>query len=342
MIRSVAVGLLAAWAALGPILAAPMPRYDHVFIIIEENRTADQIIGNPAAPAFNRLAKNYGYASNYFAVAHPSQPNYIALLGGDTFGITDDDAYFCKPGDRRAGCSHAGESGYVNHTIRAPALTDRLEGRGLSWKGYFESIPQPGSTVDVWPASGPRAGLYAVKHNGFMAFKSVQDDPRRTARIVGFDALERDIAADALPNFAQIVPDQCDDMHGRASCRDGTELVKRADATLGRIVKQIMATPMWKGAQNCAIVVTFDEDGGDSLNLNSWLAKLPSAGGWIATIVITNHGPRGLTDATAYDHYSLLRSLEGAFGLSGHLGHAAAASAMTPMFALLARKRAGP
>ena len=334
--------MLVGWLGFAAGGAAPMPVYAHIFVIIEENHTADQIIGNPAAPALNRLARAYGYASNYFAVAHPSEPNYVALLGGDTFGITDDDAYYCKPGDGRSGCSHAGGSGYVSHTVDAPALTDRLAARGLSWKGYFESIPKPGSTVTVWPASGPDEGHYAVKHNGFMAFKSVQKDPRRAAKIVGFDALDRDIARNALPNFAHIVPDQCDDMHGLPACRDETELVRRADATAGRIVAKIAATAMWKGPQNCAIVITFDEDGGDSFSHANSLATIPSAGGWIATIVITNHGPRRFADGAPYDHYSLVRSIEEAFRLSGHLGRAVAATNMSPLFAPLANRRPAP
>jgi phospholipase C len=319
-----------------------MPPYAHIFVIIEENHTADQIIGNPNAPALTRLAKTYGYASNYYGVAHPSEPNYIALVGGDTFGVTDDDAYFCKPGTRRSGCSHAGQAGYVDHTVTAPSLPDRLAARGLGWKGYFESLPKPGAPDYVWPASGPNAGEYAVKHNGFMFFGAVQKDPKRAAKIVGFDALDQDIARNALPAFAHIVPNQCDDMHGTDACRDQAQLIRRADQMADTLVSKITATPMWKGPENCAIVVTFDEDGGDSATHASSLPTIPSAGGWVATIVITNHGPRRVIDSAPYNHYSLLRSIEEAFGLPGHLGRAASATSMTPLFAMVANGRPAP
>src|SRR5215472_11547497 len=104
-------GLLAltaalAWAAFGasPAGAAPAPavaspaaakpaHYDHIFVIVEENHGFSDIIGNPAAPNFNALASQYGLATNYFGVSHPSEPNYVALLGGSTFKINSDDPY---------------------------------------------------------------------------------------------------------------------------------------------------------------------------------------------------------------------------------------------------------
>jgi phospholipase C len=67
-----------------------IPKYDHIFVIIEENKSYDQIIGNSSAPIINQLAKTYGLAANFYAEVHPSEANYIAMLGGDTFGIHDD------------------------------------------------------------------------------------------------------------------------------------------------------------------------------------------------------------------------------------------------------------
>jgi acid phosphatase len=58
------------------------PQYDHVFLIINENHNYNQIIGNPAAPIINALAKDYGLATSYTGVSDPSEPNYVAMLGG--------------------------------------------------------------------------------------------------------------------------------------------------------------------------------------------------------------------------------------------------------------------
>ena len=335
-----------------------MPRYAHIFVIIEENHTTDEIIGNPAAPTFTKLAKTYGFASNFYALRHPSEPNYVALVGGDTFGIADDDAFYCTPNLKKWGCEKSDRAGYVDHTVVGPNLTTQLEAKGLSWKGYFQSIPEPGSLIYRWPsATQPVAGqpdsLYAVKHNGFMTFKNVQDDPARASKIVGFDVLDHDVAANTLPAFAHIVPDQCNDMHGLkghdvpddCSGKTSDGLIGRADKSLDRIVTALMATAMWKSAENNAIVITCDENDDDktSTHPNGCCDSVPGdatipGGGWIPTIVITNHGPRAFDDPTPYNHFSLLRTIEDAFGIDSHLRHAADTSkgvvSMTPLFAV--------
>ena len=96
------------------------------------------------------------------------------------------------------GAARPAAPGYVDHTVPGPSLVDQLEAKGLTWKAYMESIPTPGSGAVRWPTAahpvnGTPAELYAVKHNGFMNFKRVQDDPRRAAKIVGFDVLEHNL-----------------------------------------------------------------------------------------------------------------------------------------------------
>ena len=335
-----------------------MPPYAHIFVIIEENHTTDEIIGNPAAPTFTRLARTYGFASNFYAIRHPSEPNYISLVGGDTFGIADDDAVYCVPHLKHWGCEKSDRTGYVDHTITAPNLASQLDSAGLSWKGYFEDLPEPGALIYRWPSDlkpvrGKPEGLYGAKHNGFVSFKSVQDDPKRSEKIVGFDVLARDIKAGTLPRFAHIVPNQCNDMHGLhghdvpVDCagKNSPGLVRRADRMLDRIVGSIMNSRLWKSADNSAIVVTFDENDDDkpSTHANGCCGSTSDdptnpGGGWIPTIVITNHGPRHFTDPAPYNHFSLLRTIEDAFGLPAHLGHAAddnkGVVSMTPLFAV--------
>jgi phosphatidylinositol-3-phosphatase len=336
-----------------------MPAYDHIFLIVLENHSSDEIIaGKSAAPELNLLAKEYGIASDYYAIRHPSEPNYVALVGGDTFGIADDDAPYCKPGAKQWGCASSLKPGYVDHTVNAPNLAQQLDAHGVSWKGYFEDIPEPGSLIYRWPTpdkpvAGKPEALYAAKHNGFVTFKSVQEDPHRAEKIVGFDALDRDIAAGSLPRFAYIVPNQCNDMHGLHGhdvpddCTGKTSdgLVARADRTVAKIVDGIMGSPAWKDKKNSAIVITFDENDDDRPDTHpigccGSGASEPGSpgGGWIATIVVTNHGPRAFNDKTPYNHYSLLRTIEDGFGIPEHLGHADDAAkgmvSMTPLFAV--------
>jgi hypothetical protein len=348
-----AVALMTALPVHGANLEG-LPRYDHVFVIVEENKDYDQVLDPAAAPNIAGLAKLYGDATRFYGEVHPSEANYVAILGGDTFGIHDDDAYYCKAGSTRPQCDGAMAAGYADHTVRSRHLGDQLLARGLSWKGYYESLPEPGSPAVV--AGDPtydngtrKTALYASKHSGFMNFADVQDDPRRPERIVGFEQLDRDLAAGTLPTFALIVPNQCNEMHGLsgdgvpADCLGANKaaLIRRGDAYAGALVKRIQATPAWASKGNVAIVITFDEGAGKARD--GCCAVTPEApsnfgGGHIPTIVITNHGPRGVSDDTPYNHYSLLRTLEDAFGIEERLGHAADGTngvrAMTPLFAV--------
>ena len=330
-----------------------VPRYAHIVVVLDENKNYDQILDPVAAPEISALAKTYGVATRFYAEVHPSEANYVALLGGDTFGIQDDDAYYCRRGSTRPLCDGAAAPGYPDHTLQARHLGDQLRAEGLDWRGYYESIPAPGSDAVV--ASDPafdngtrKTALYASKHSGFMNFADVQTDPERARRIVGFDRLKQDLDADRLPAFALVVPNQCNDMHGLhgegvpADC-DGANvaaLIRRGDAANGALVRQIMASPAWRSPENMAIVLSFDEGSGKTRE--GCCGVTPGAasnfgGGHIPTLVITNHGPRGVQDDTPFSHYSLLRTLEDAFGIKQHLRHADdTAAGVQPMIRLFA------
>lgn len=316
-----------------------VPRYAHVFVIVEENKDYAQIMDPASAPNIAALARAYGDASQFFGEVHPSEANYVALLGGDTFGIHDDDGFFCHAGLTDPACAGAAAPGYADHTVRARHLGQQLDAAGLSWKGYYESLPAPGSLAVT--ASDPafdngtrKTALYASKHSGFMNFAAVQHDPKRAERIVDFRQLDADLASGRLPNFALIVPNQCNEMHGLhgpgvpADCdgADKAALIRRGDRVAGELVRRIQASAAWRSAERFAIVITFDEGAGKTRE--GCCAVTPGApsnfgGGHIPTIVVTNHGPRGVRDETPYNHYSLLRTIEDAFGIPEHLGHAA-------------------
>lgn len=322
-----------------------MSTYRHIFIIVEENKGYRQIMDHPSwTPVIHRLSREYGSASQFYAEVHPSEGNYIAMVGGDTFGIHDDDAFYCKPGLKDAFCPDSGVRGYVDHDLAAPSLMDQLTRKGLTWKAYLEDIPSAGSLVPRWPTKDyPSRGManemYAAKHNGFVNFSSVNREPYPQLRrhFVGFAQLERDIAADTMPNYAHIIPNQCNEMHGSdlpdapPGCKEADEasVIKRGDAEIGLLVDKIMHSKIWSDPGNAAIVITFDEN--DEAERKSGAqgccgydphSKANFGGGHIVTIVITNHGPRHLVDPTPYNHYSLLRTTEAAFGISDYLGHA--------------------
>ena len=187
-------GAVVVLAALLVLLAAvpsaagggpSVPRFRHVMVVVFENKERGEIVGNPAAPTFASLARTYASLTAYDAVAHPSLPNYLALVSGSTQGVTTD-------------CTSC--------VVDAPNLADELEHAGLTWKTYAEGLPAPGFT-------GASAGRYAKKHNPFLYFKDIADRPARRARVVPFTQLHSDLATGRLPHFALVVPNLCNDMH---------------------------------------------------------------------------------------------------------------------------------
>ena len=257
-------------------LAEPLPKYDHVIVIILENHGYDQIIGNPSAPNLNRLASTYGSATRFYGEVHPSEANYVAMIGGDTFGIHDDDAWYCQRGNPDRYCaSQRSIDPYVNHTISSRSLIDQLAEHNMTWKGYFENIPEPGSVAVYFPdRQAPVAGspneLYASKHNGFINFKIVQDDPNLASKFVGFDQLYDDLGRGQVPNYAHIVPNQCNDMHGLnganvpADCSGSDDdRIKRSDAVIGELIAKIEGSPIWAALPNSAVV--------DHMGRGQWL-----------------------------------------------------------------------
>jgi hypothetical protein len=291
--------------------ASGFPQYDHIFLIINENHNYTQIIGNPAAPIINALANDYGLATSYTGVSDPSEPNYVAMLGGSDFGISSDDPYF-----------------FPGHTVNAANLMSQLEAAGKSWKGYFQDLPYAGYRGYCYP--GKCNGIpdsdteYVAKHNGIVNFVNMQT-PSEFAKQTPYAQLSADLAAGNVPNLSYIVADECHDMHGappwcvdsgKSGDVDDTWLVAMGDKFVGDTVNLITQSSMWTAGNN-AIVVTFDEG-------NVKRDK-------VVTVVATNHGPRGARDNTSYDHYSLLASLEQTFGL-GCLLNSCSATAMSPLF----------
>lgn len=316
-----------------------IPHYQHIVEIMMENTSYSTIIGNSAAPNINALASKYGLATNYFGVTHPSEPNYLANIAGDFFGVQDDNQFYCTPAMSSTDPACTGTT--VDHTVNAPNLGTQLSAAGMTWKGYFQSLPPTPASglINSGPnANGPYTfkspsssnALYASKHNPFLNFTGTQG---AVANMVDDSQLPTDLNNDALPNFSLIVPDQCHDMHGTGSCTNETSLISAGDTYVGNTVSEIMNSKDWHQGRD-AIVITWDEnDSSDQGQPGTGCCGADPGGGHVATVVITNKGQLPLTDGTAYNHYSLLRSYEAAFGLPP-LAHAGDSDVpeMTPLF----------
>jgi len=323
-----------------------IPHYQHIVEIMMENTMASQILGNTNAPQINTLANEYGLATNYFGVTHPSEPNYMANIAGDYFGVQDDNQFYCTPALAITDPTYCSGT-TVNHTVNALSIADQLTAKHMTWKGYFQGLPAVPSSgvIKTGPnANGPYTfkypsnsnALYASKHNPFINFTGTQD---ALANMVSDSQLTTDLTNGTLPNFSYVVPDQCHDMHGTGSCPASNTsipspaLVANGDSYVGSTVNQIMSSKEWRHGNN-AIVVTWDEDDfSDSGQPGTGCCGTSVGGGHVVTIVITNHHERPIKDATTYNHYSLLKSFEQAFGLP-YLAHAGdqAVPAMTPLF----------
>jgi len=297
-----AAGPAAATSAPSGAASHAVPHYDHVFVIVEENHGFHDVIANPAAPNLNALASRYGLATNYYGVTHPSEPNYVALLGGGTFGVADDNPY------------------YLN-TVHRGSLISQLDHAGISWKAYLQGVPHAGYQGICYPAfcngDPDKDPLYVSKHDGIQNFTTSRN-AADWSRQVPIGQLRADLRSGAVPSFGYVIPDECHDQHGDPPyCVDsgtpgGTQdqrLVATGDHYLGSLVSTITGAPFWARGNN-AVVITYDEG-----NDNAGCCGRTAQGGKVATVVVTSHGPRHLTDPAPYSHYSLLQTIQSSFQL---------------------------
>ncbi len=198
-----------------------LPNYDHIVILVMENKPADVIKGNSAARFLNSLITENSLSNNYYAITNPSLPNYLALIGGDTFGVTTN-------------CNDC--------FLDQPTLVDSLEKSGKTWKAYMDSMPSPCFTGNAVP--------YAMKHNPFIYFNTIRSNPERCNKIVPYTQLEKDLKSDSLPHFVWITPDMCHDMH---DCS-----IAVGDQWLATQIPLLLTSPAFT-AQKSLLIITWDE-----------------------------------------------------------------------------------
>ncbi|HEV7213646.1 MAG TPA: alkaline phosphatase family protein, partial [Chloroflexota bacterium] len=228
-VQAAAVSTSATVSARSATSSAGIPAFTHVFLIVLENAGFDQVTQGNAMPYLNQLGKTYSIATHYYAVTHPSLPNYLALLGGSTFGIQSD-------------CTTCSVSG--------PNLVDQLEKDNKSWTAYIEGMPAACSPVPLWPI-----GRYAKKHNPFLYFSDIRDNTQRCRHIVPFSGFAADLAKGNVAAFTWITPDLCHDGH---DCP-----LSQSDQWLATTVPMILNTTAFR--QGGVLFITFDEaEGADA------------------------------------------------------------------------------
>jgi phosphatidylinositol-3-phosphatase len=274
-----------------------VPQLSHVWIVVMENTSYADINSNNAPYLASTVIPQGELMTNYFAVAHPSLPNYLAMAGGDTFGIASD--------------GEASDSSYQVST-QTPDIASQLEAAGLSWHEYSESQTTPCALSDTGSDS---TGAFVSKHDPMPHFLITQNDASCQSDDVSYDAegtmpgMAADIDAGVFFNYVFISPNLCDDGHD--SCAPLNDRVAQQDAWLSANLPLILGSSAYQA--DGLVIVTWDEDdnnGGDNQIVTVLLSPMLA-------------GP-GQSDNTRYSHYSALATIESGFGLTNlpaSLGH---------------------
>lgn len=312
-----------------------VPPVKHVFVINIENSGQARTWGpGSAAPYLANTLRNQGVLlTNYYGTAHNSMPNYVAQVSGqgpnpDMQGDCQLYTNFVSLGTTTMG-QERGLTGCV-FPSSVKTIANQMTDAGLTWKGYMDGMASP----CLHPALGgpdqtqtaTATNQYATRHDPFMYFHSIIDDPAYcAAHVVNLNQMQSDLASAATtPNLSYITPDLCDDGHD-ATCADGTRKggLAQVDAFLQVWVPRILSSPAFKA--DGMLVITADESDGPTsdagaccgeTSVNTAQAGITGAGGGvIGALVISRWTDPGTWSTTPYNHYALLASLEEIFRL---------------------------
>jgi hypothetical protein len=276
---------------------------NHVFVIYMENKGDGDVVGSPNAPFLNSLINDDGFADNYFALSHPSDPNYIRIMGGSDFGIDYDPT-----------------SNAIGNNV--PSLMQEMDQAGVSWAGYAQGMPYPGDVVS--------SGNYAVDELPFAEFGYVYDNTPAYLQqhLLPLTDLSTDLQnPNTFPNFTWIAADEANNGEGPVDSLSGISQfitstltnqqynLAAADQFVQQEVSTIENSPTWTDPnEKDAIFITFDEDS------NELSLGFGNEGNNVPMIVIPNEdavanggmqsGP--FTTDAYYNQYSLMATIEDA------------------------------
>jgi phospholipase C len=274
----------------GGLAGNGVPRIRHVIVLIFENRNVPEIVGNPDAPTFNRLATDCALATSYYAVAFSSLRDYMALTGG-----------------------------YAWQSLRRKARSIFEQVR--SWKSYMESMPV---NCDQAPVDGV-GGRYLKAHNPAVFYARIRRECLANDVPLGdtsSGAFATDLARGMLPEYSLVVPDGCNDMHGDCEPHESRRhRIRTGDAWLAQWLAVITAAPQYLDGSTI-VFVTFDEGVSSPEVLDYDCFARPIEICRVPTFVVSRYVRPGLELRGFYTHYSLLKTTEELLGVP-FLGHAA-------------------
>jgi hypothetical protein len=283
--------------------AAP-PRYDHVVIVIEENRTPGQIIGDLVnAPYITSLANGGVQLGSMYAIIHPSQPNYLELFSGANQGVVDDNL----PPDFST-------TPTATYPFRTANLGAELITAGFTFAGYSEEIESAGAVdwADYDPHSATHPGIYyRRKHNPWANWvaKVLPLPAYQMTSTVNRAFAQFPANFSQLPTVSFVVPNQLHDMHD-GSRRQGDDW----------LAANLNAYAVWAKTNNSLLIITWDED---DYNLDN---RIP-------TVLYGANLRNGTVAGGTWTHHNMLRTLEDMYGSATHAGAAAQVRAIVGPFA---------
>lgn len=266
---------------------------NHVVVVVLENHSFNQVIGNPAMPFLNSLASQHGLATQYFANTHPSLPNYFMLTTGQT--IAQNDGF--------------------SSTVTADNVVRALNGAGKTWKAYAESLPSAGYL-------GPDVFPYAHHHNPFAFFSDVQNSAAQAANIVPFSQFASDMSGGGLPNYSFVIPNELHNAHdcpgGGAGCL-AADLLSTTDKWLHDNIGPLVSNAEFQ--KSGLLIITWDEGA---------RSDLAHGGGQVATVVVG--AKTGVKSSRTYQHQNVLATALSVLGVSDRPGASSGAAVMEDLF----------
>ena len=337
--------VLFALLAAFPSCASAAPPVRHVFVIVLENKDAARTFAadSPAPYLAHDLTAQGAFVPNYYGIGHASLDNYLAMISGQAPSIqtqADCQGYT----DFQPAGVVTGNGQYVGQGCVFPPgvqnIATQLEGNGWTWKGYMQDMSSPclhpalNSQDSTQTATA--ANQYAARHNPFVYFHSLIEFPTSQQHDVNLDQLSGDLAQESTtPNYSFITPDLCNDGHDSPCPDGGPGGMTQADSFLQNLIPEIQASPAYQ--DRGLIIVTFDEAHGGTSPADDGSAccgeqpgpnsPVPGGltggpgGGKVGAVLLSPCITPGTVSDQAYNHYSLLRSVEDNFGLP-HLGFA--------------------
>ncbi|HKT50355.1 MAG TPA: alkaline phosphatase family protein [Candidatus Angelobacter sp.] len=274
--------------SLPALIAAQVASSSHVIIVVEENHSYSQIIGNSNLPFLNSLASKYSLATQYYANVHPSIGNYFMLTTGQI--VTND-------------------AGHVP-IVTADNVVRRILTAGKTWKSYLESVPSVGYL-------GPDKFPYTRGHNPISYLSDVANSSVQKLHLVPFAQFPKDLTNHSLPNYSFVVPNQQHNGHncppGTSPCSDSL-ILRTLDGWLKNNIGPLLNTSDFQ--KDGILIIVFDE-GKES--------DTAHGGGHIATVIVGPKVKRAFRSSQFDQHQNVLRTALDALGIHHYPGKSSTA-----------------